>query len=154
MLIAQDLIWFASDADRTGLNLVHLGCWLHRTYLFCLGCWLHRTWFCFASDADCTGLDFVLPRMLVGTRLNLNCQFFSSFFLLTWTYLWVPIQLCFDFITHVYLIGLTPLMPVWLRFEVLWRFWFIGIYLLSSRRSFWSFYQVREIGRASCRERV
>ena len=26
VLIAQDLIWFASDADRTGLNLVRLGC--------------------------------------------------------------------------------------------------------------------------------
>ena len=34
-------------------------------------------------------------------------------------------------------------MPVWLRFEVLWRFWLIGIYLLSPRRSFWSFYQVQ-----------
>ena len=35
-------------------------------------------------------------------------------------------------------------MPIWLGFEVLWRFWFIGFYLLSSRRSFWSFYQVRD----------
>ena len=40
--------------------------------------------------------------------------------------------------------GLIPLMPVWLRFEVLWRFWFIETYLLSPRRSFWSFYQVRD----------
>ena len=35
-------------------------------------------------------------------------------------------------------------LPVWLRFEILWRFWFNGIYPLSPRRSFWSFYQVRD----------
>ena len=31
MLIAQNLILFASNADCTGLNLVHLECWLHKT---------------------------------------------------------------------------------------------------------------------------
>ena len=35
---------------------------------------------------------------------------------LTWTYLRVPVWLRFDFIAHVYLIGLTPLMPALLRF--------------------------------------
>ena len=33
---------------------------------------------------------------------------------------------------------------VWLRFEALWEFWFIRIYLLSLRRSFWSFYRVQD----------
>ena len=35
-------------------------------------------------------------------------------------------------------------MLIWLRFGVPWRFWFIGFYLLSPRKSFWSFYQVQD----------
>ena len=35
-------------------------------------------------------------------------------------------------------------LPVWLRFEILWRFWFIRIYPLSPRRSLWSFYQMQD----------
>ena len=37
---------------------------------------------------------------------------------LTWTYLRVPVWLRFDFIMHAYWIGLTPLMPIWLEFEI------------------------------------
>ena len=36
-------------------------------------------------------------------------------------YLWQPVWLHFDFIAHAYLIGLTPLIPAWLRFKILWK---------------------------------
>ena len=62
--------------------------------------------------------------------LTSDCQFFIFFF--TWTYLWVPVWLCFDFITHVCLIGLTPLMPCFLGFETLWKSLIWLNYLLSS----------------------
>ena len=49
MLVAQDLIWFTSDADCTGLNLVHLGCAQDLIW--------------FLLDADCTGVNLGLARM-------------------------------------------------------------------------------------------
>ena len=60
---------------------------------------------------------------------------------LTWTYLRVPVWLRFDFITHAYRIGLTPLMPNLLRF-----FENPDLFELSSssRRSFWNFYRVQD----------
>ena len=59
MLIAQDLIFV------------------------CLRYWLHRTCSCFASDVDCTWLNFGSPRMLIAQDLilfihlgsHLWCQF-------------------------------------------------------------------------------
>ena len=96
MLIAQDSAWFTSYADRTGLSLI-------------LPRMLIAQDFMFASYANCTGLDLVFPHMLIAQDFMFasyaNCIgldfIFHHFFLLTWTYLWVP---------------------VWLRFEVLWRF--------------------------------
>ena len=72
MLIAQDLICFASDADCTGLNLG-----LPRMLIA-------QDLICFASDADCTGLNLDSPRMLIAQdltwfvyspRLTLDYQF-------------------------------------------------------------------------------
>ena len=74
MLIAQDLILVASDADRTGLT-----CFASDAS--------HRTCSGFASDADRTGLQLGSPRMLIAQdlilfiRLGLHlwCQFFEDF---------------------------------------------------------------------------
>ena len=69
--------WFASDADRTRLNLG------------------------FASDANCTGLDLGSPRMLIAQDLllvsprMLIAQDFSSFFysfFIFFTYLDLPLS--------------------------------------------------------------
>ena len=67
----------------------------------------------------------IFVHFIFSSGLTLNCQFFSSFFFpLTWTDLRVSVRLCFDFITHVYLIGLTPLVPALLIFfEKLWFVW-------------------------------
>ena len=199
MLIAQDLIWFASDSDstgltcfasdadctgltcftsdagRTGLNLifasdanctglhlvsprmltaqdfilVRLRCWLHRTYLFRLGCWLHRTYlFClgcfaqdlfwvrlgcwshrtstwFASDADCTGLNLVSPRMLITQDFilfasNADCIGLCYVCLLDWTY-------TFD----ARIVRIRDSLKTLICLD----------FLLSPQRSFWSFYR-------------
>ena len=89
--------------------------------------------------------------------LNFDCQFFQFSFFYIWTYLWlpvfhlffltwtylrVPIWLCFDFITHIYLIGLTPLMPNLLGLGL---FENPDLTKISSfvRRSFWNFYRVQ-----------
>ena len=106
------------------------------------------------STAISVVLNFVTHVYLPG--LTLECQLFKSSFHhldlpsnasqthsypLTWTYLRVPVWLCFDFITHVYLIGLTPLMPELLRF-----FESLDLFELpySFRRFFWSFYWVQD----------
>ena len=60
---------------------------------------------------------------------------------LTWTYPWVPVWLRFDFIAHVYLIGLTPLMPTLLRF---FENSDLSELPSSFRRSFWSFYRLQD----------
>ena len=44
----------------------------------------------------------------------------------------MSVWLCFDFITHIYLIRLTPLMPCLLGFETLWKSLIWLNYLLSS----------------------
>ena len=105
------------------------------------------------STAASVLLNFAAHVYLPG--LTLECQLFKFSFHhldlsstasqthsypLTWTYLWVPVWLCFDFITHVYLIGLTPLIPTLLRF-----FENSDLSELTStfRRSFWSFYRVQ-----------
>ena len=44
-------------------------------------------------------------------ELTLDCQFGCAF----------------DFVTHIYLIGLTTLMPLWLGFGILWKLWSVWI---------------------------
>ena len=83
LLTWLDLHWIANAASYTRLSGLTLDC---HFFIF------HHT----------SGLTLELPVLFI----------FSWFlFSLTWTYLWVLVWLCFDFIAHVYLIGLTPLMP-------------------------------------------
>ena len=70
MLIAQDLAWFASYANCTGLNLA-------------LPRMLIAQDFMFALYANCTGLNLVSPHMLTAqdlillrlSGLTVDCQF-------------------------------------------------------------------------------
>ena len=85
------------------------------------------------------------PIFIHISGLTLDCQFFSFyFFSLTWTYLQVPVWLCFDFITYVYLIGLTPLMSCWMKFETPWQLRSIWITFFPPQRSFWNFYRMQD----------
>ena len=78
----------------------------------------------FASYANCTGLNFVSPHMLTAQDLAWFASYANCTGLNLVTSVWTYRRL-----------------PVWLRFEVLWK---IKICLLSPRRSFWSFYQVHD----------
>ena len=109
---------------------------------FTLDCHFFKFSFIFYLDLSSIASSFHHFFHLPG--LTSECQFgcaltLSRMFLPDWTYTSDANQ------THSYPLTWTyRRLPVWLRFEVLWKFWFIRIYLLSSRRSFWSFYQVQD----------
>ena len=114
MLIAQDFM-FASYANCTGLNLVSPRMLIAQDFMF-------------ASYANCTGLDLVSPRMLIAQDFM-----FASYANCTGL----------DFIFHhFFLLGLTSECRFGWDLKFFEDFWFNGTYLLSPRRSFWSFYQV------------
>ena len=82
MLIAQDFIWFASDADYTRLNLGSP--WMltaQDLILFRLRCWLHKTSSCFASDANHTGLlfDSICLDLHLWCQFGWDLKFFEDF---------------------------------------------------------------------------
>ena len=103
MLIVQDFVWFISYADCTGLHLVRLVCWLHRTsfgsprmliaqdlILVSPRMLIAQGFIWFTSYADCTGLHLVRllcsshrtsfgsPRMLIASDF--------IWFVSAWTY--------------------------------------------------------------------
>ena len=101
LFLLFDLVQFASDADCTWLNLVSPRMLIAQDLvlvsprmllaqdllLVCLECWLHRTWSCFASNANCTGLNLVLYIHLdLPLTASLVALWLCHACLLDWTY--------------------------------------------------------------------